>query len=1043
MSTKFSKSKGKKNESKYLNATPIEKLLEDSVLTLGSIDVVEPTRIFKRNWVDTVRDLRLLHRENELNTLVRINEKLLKWLSKECEKSFADDLSPDLMMFIYGYDFDKNGIVYNIATDFGQKPWTNPGLSKKINVHLSSIMHDSQPAYAILGRSSVRCVTKPEKNSWLIIDFSPKLIRPSHYSMKHYSTWDTEAMRSWTFEGSNDAGQTWHLLARHTNDSRLNQKGSTATWVLAEGDYDHNEDALNQFYSHFRLLQTDFNSNRHYYLACSGFEIYGAMKDMDDKGGMGGYKGKRGNMFGGVSSAPSLTFIPSYDFDTNGIVYWLGTDRGISPWKNPAIRGTVRIMQSSLAKDSHPGYAAIGRETVRCVTEPKKSSWYMVDVSPLKVIPSHYSMRHYSSFDTECLRNWRIEATNNSKNGFDGNFTVLMKHVNDTSLNHKGATHTWALPANAVNNMAFSQFRIFQFGVNSNQHHYLPMSGFELYGTVVSGHDDASQNQRANAALGGAAADGGNVNQASGNSRKFVHRSDFDKNGLFYFLGCQGGVRREYSNPADIGMVQVTSSSLMSDSQPLSALVGRLTTRTVTKPHQRSWMCVNLKTIKMKPTHYTLKHYNSWDTEALRYWNLEGSNDGNSWTPIRQHMDDRALRKAGCSHTWAVDTPQFYSQFRIYMTGRNSNNHWYLACSGMELYGTAFGGCVSQNHKAVLEMAPAAFGMNPAAMMNANMAAAANNGLMMMQGGAMMGGAAAGGAGMMSDTFDYSRDFDGKGLVHFLATKCNTQQWQNPAKMGALRLRTSGLMHDSAPLSDVVGRAAKRCVTKPLKNAWICIDFLDYAIKPTRYTLRHYASWDTEALRNWRFEGSLDGETWTVLREHHNDESIRFKGQSYTWLLGNINAHFSMFRIFQFDKNSNNHYYLACSGFEIYGSVLRQNHAVTWDEWPRNKSKHLQVDRLRNSVINTGSEDTWQTIKARQPLIFNPATGANEFTALVERAENTSNSWKFMVGIAPDEFTCNGSRQWLGSQKSYAYIGGTGGKCYDNPKSISYGSKWG
>eukprot|EP01084_Bolivina_argentea_P245805 411457_1 len=76
--------------------------------------------------------------------------------------------------------------------------------------------------------------------------------------------------------------------------------------------------------------------------------------------------------------------------------------------------------------------------------------------------------------------------------------------------------------------------------------------------------------------------------------------------------------------------------------------------------------------------------------------------------------------------------------------------------------------------------------------------------------------------------------------------------------------------------------------------------------------------------------------------------------------------------------------------------------------------------------------------KTRQPLRYSSQDNINSFIVLVERAQNTSNSWKFMVGIAPDEFTCNGSRQWLGSQKSYAYIGGTGGKCFDNTKSISY-----
>ena len=35
--------------------------------------------------------------------------------------------------------------------------------------------------------------------------------------------------------------------------------------------------------------------------------------------------------------------------------------------------------------------------------------------------------------------------------------------------------------------------------------------------------------------------------------------------------------------------------------------------------------------------------------------------------------------------------------FRIYMTDKNSNGRWYLAVSGIELYGIAFGGLVSES----------------------------------------------------------------------------------------------------------------------------------------------------------------------------------------------------------------------------------------------------------------------------------------------------------------------------------------------------------
>jgi hypothetical protein len=38
-------------------------------------------------------------------------------------------------------------------------------------------------------------------------------------------------------------------------------------------------------------------------------------------------------------------------------------------------------------------------------------------------------------------------------------------------------------------------------------------------------------------------------------------------------------------------------------------------------------------------------------------------------------------------------------------------------------------------------------------------------------------------------------------------------------------------------------------------------------------------SQDVEALRSWRFEGSRDQVTWTLLRHHVNDSTLCKKGQ--------------------------------------------------------------------------------------------------------------------------------------------------------------------
>lgn len=38
-------------------------------------------------------------------------------------------------------------------------------------------------------------------------------------------------------------------------------------------------------------------------------------------------------------------------------------------------------------------------------------------------------------------------------------------------------------------------------------------------------------------------------------------------------------------------------------------------------------------------------------------------------------------------------------------------------------------------------------------------------------------------------------------------------------------------------------------------------------------------------MRSWRFEASVNGSAWDVLREHENDPSLREKSQSATWAL--------------------------------------------------------------------------------------------------------------------------------------------------------------
>lgn len=171
--------------------------------------------------------------------------------------------------FSYHSDFDGLGIITYLAG--GLQHYRNPAETGLINVSSSTLASDSKPASAIIGNAVVRCVTAPKINAWFMIDFNMRAIAPSHYSLRHYSSWDTEALRTWTFEASID-GQNWVILSSHVNDASLNAKGATHTWTLPMN-------STPVFYRYFRVMQRGLNSNRHHYMALSGFEIYGQMQE--------------------------------------------------------------------------------------------------------------------------------------------------------------------------------------------------------------------------------------------------------------------------------------------------------------------------------------------------------------------------------------------------------------------------------------------------------------------------------------------------------------------------------------------------------------------------------------------------------------------------------------------------------------------------------------------------------------------------------------------------------------------------------------------
>ena len=75
-------------------------------------------------------------------------------------------------------------------------------------------------------------------------------------------------------------------------------------------------------------------------------------------------------------------------------------------------------------------------------------------------------------------------------------------------------------------------------------------------------------------------------------------------------------------------------------------------------------------------------------------------------------------------------------------------------------------------------------------------------------------------------------------------------------------------------------------------------------------------------MRSWRFEGSWDGTTWKIIREHTNDTTLTQATPTGYWAVDSATSAYSYFRILQTGKNSSNSDPLMASSFEIYGELL-------------------------------------------------------------------------------------------------------------------------
>lgn len=115
-----------------------------------------------------------------------------------------------------------------------------------------------------------------------------------------------------------------------------------------------------------------------------------------------------------MTSPGQIEFIYEYDFDENGVFFYLGTYGRKRAWQNPHALGLVHCFASSIGSGKVEDI--VGRQVVNCRTLNEPFSFFGVDLGEGRfLIPTCYSIRNRNS-STHVLMNWHMEASNDKVN---------------------------------------------------------------------------------------------------------------------------------------------------------------------------------------------------------------------------------------------------------------------------------------------------------------------------------------------------------------------------------------------------------------------------------------------------------------------------------------------------------------------------------------------------------------------------------------------------------------------------------------------------
>jgi hypothetical protein len=177
---------------------------------------------------------------------------------------------------------------------------------------------------------------------------------------------------------------------------------------------------------------------------------------------------------GSGNTEEGLALTHSNNGDTNGLIYYLGSNKLTNTFTNPH-PDYITMSTSGGHQDNPPILVTDRSDDTVFISDNTANSYIQFFIKTGKLKPTHYSLKT-NQLNFHCLRSWKLEANVDSAS----NWEVL-----DTQSNNSSFGNDLWLTLPVSTSKAYSFFRLTQTDVNSSGALILLLKEWEFYGVFI------------------------------------------------------------------------------------------------------------------------------------------------------------------------------------------------------------------------------------------------------------------------------------------------------------------------------------------------------------------------------------------------------------------------------------------------------------------------------------------------------------------------------------------------------------------------------